>query len=161
MHQQEELVGAMLLRSTRTNKYSLCLCYGLDSKLKNLHQSSLLIFSIFSSLFGFSSGPTYILYQYMPPFRRPSIYYIVFSPLCGGWSLRLLRWHLTFSDTEMKELGRSPSDTQTSQVCNRHLAIGRNQQLKDYKHTHTHTHTQTHKHTHKHTHTHWTAAIRQ
>ena len=39
MHQQEEMVGAMgamLLRSIRTNGSSLCYCQGLDSKLKNL-----------------------------------------------------------------------------------------------------------------------------
>ena len=147
----------MLLRSTRTNKYSLCLCYGLDSKLKNLHQSSLLIFSIFSSLFGFSSGPTYILYQYMPPFRRPSIYYIVFSPLCGGWSLRLLRWHLTFSDTEMKELGRSPSDTH-NKSWSKHLKyvtdILQSEETSSWKIINTHTHTHTHKHTNTHTNTH-------
>ena len=35
-HQQVELVGAMRLRSTRTNRSAYCLCQGLDSKLKNL-----------------------------------------------------------------------------------------------------------------------------
>ena len=74
MHQQEELVGAMLLRSTRANRSSLCLCQGLDSKLKNLDESSLLIFSILSSLVGFSSVLTYILYQYISSFCCPSIY---------------------------------------------------------------------------------------
>ena len=36
VHQQVELVGAMWLRSTRTNRSAYCLCQGLDSKLKNL-----------------------------------------------------------------------------------------------------------------------------
>ena len=35
-HQQVELVRAMRLRSTRTNRSAYCLCQGLDSKLKNL-----------------------------------------------------------------------------------------------------------------------------
>ena len=35
-HQQVELVRAMRLRSTRTNRSASCLCQGLDSKLKNL-----------------------------------------------------------------------------------------------------------------------------
>ena len=35
-HQQVELVGAMRLRSTRTNRSASCLCQGLDSRLKNL-----------------------------------------------------------------------------------------------------------------------------
>ena len=35
-HQQVELVQAMRLRSTRTNRSASCLCQGLDSKLKNL-----------------------------------------------------------------------------------------------------------------------------
>ena len=48
MYQQEQLVGAMLLHSIRTNRSSLCYCQGPDLKQKNLDQSSLLIFSIFS-----------------------------------------------------------------------------------------------------------------
>ena len=46
----------------------------------------------------------------------------------------------------MKELGRSPSSThnkrsliRTSQVYHRRLAVGRNQQVNEYKHTQTHT----------------------
>ena len=35
-HQQVELVRAMQLLSTRTNRSAYCLCQGLDSKLKNL-----------------------------------------------------------------------------------------------------------------------------
>ena len=108
MHQQEVLVGVMLLLSTRTNRSSLCLCQGLYSRMKNLDKSSLLIFSIFSSLVGFSSGSTYILYQYISSFRWPSIYHIVFSPVCTDWIFRLWKWNMTFSDMEMKELSRSP-----------------------------------------------------
>ena len=36
VHQQEELVGTMLLRSSRTNGSSLCKCQGLHLKWKNL-----------------------------------------------------------------------------------------------------------------------------
>ena len=68
---------------------------------------------------------------------------------------------MTFSDTEMKKLGRGPSDTHNkrlfiriSQVCHRSLAVGRSQQVKEYKHTHTHTRTHTHTHTHTHTQSH-------
>ena len=54
----------------------------------------------------------------------------------------------------MKGLGRKhPANThnkrsliRSSHVCDRRRAAGRNQQVKEYKHTHTHTHT--HKHTH-------------
>ena len=102
VHQQEELVGAMLLRSTRTNRSSLCQCQGLDSKLKNVDYSSLLIFSIFSQLAGLKSAPTYILYQYISSFRWPWIYHIVFSSVCfvfrvfdfGSeiWHFQIRRW---------------------------------------------------------------------
>ena len=37
VHQQEELVGAMLLRLSRTNGSPLCLCQRLNSKWKNLN----------------------------------------------------------------------------------------------------------------------------
>ena len=40
----------------------------------------------------------------------------------------------------------------TSHVCHRRRAAGRNQQVKEYKHTHKHTHTHTHTHTHRGTH---------
>ena len=36
VHQQVELVGAMQLSLTRTNRSAYCLCQGLDSMLKNL-----------------------------------------------------------------------------------------------------------------------------
>ena len=36
VHQQEELVGAMLLRSVRINRFCYVLCQGLDSILKFL-----------------------------------------------------------------------------------------------------------------------------
>ena len=49
----------------------------------------------------------------------------------------------------MKELGRSYQNThnkrsliQTSHICQRRRAAGRNQQVVEYKHTHTHTHTE-------------------
>ena len=34
MHQQEELVGAMLPHSSRTNRFSYILCEGIESVLK-------------------------------------------------------------------------------------------------------------------------------
>ena len=56
----------------------------------------------------------------------------------------------------MKELGRGPRNTlnkrsliPTAHVCHRRRAAGRNQQVKEYKHTHRHTHTHTHTHTHR------------
>ena len=52
VHQAVELARAMGLRWTRTNRSAYCLCQGFDSMLKNLDQSSLLIFSIFSYLLG-------------------------------------------------------------------------------------------------------------
>ena len=33
--------------------------------------------------------------------------YCFLSSFVSGWSFRLWRWNMTFSDTEMKELGRS------------------------------------------------------
>ena len=53
---------------------------------------------------------------------------------------------MTFSDTAMMELGITQStDThskrsliQTSHVCQRLRAAGRNQQVEEYKHAHTH-----------------------
>ena len=53
------------------------------------------------------------------------------------------------SEIEMKELGRKhPTNThskrsliQTSHLCNRRCAAGRNHHVEEYKHTHTHTHT--------------------
>ena len=50
VHQQEELAGVMLLRSSRTNGSSLCSCQGLNSKRNKLDQNSLLIFHHFSVL---------------------------------------------------------------------------------------------------------------
>ena len=55
------------------------------------------------------------------------------------------------SEIEMKELGRKhPTNThskrsliQTSHLCNRRCAAGRNHHVEEYKHTHTHTHTHT------------------
>ena len=105
-HQQEEVVKAMLLRSSRTNKFSLCQCQRLDSKRKTLDWSSLLHFSIFPSLVGFRARPTYIVYQYISPFAG-SICHIVFSPVCQLLEVRLWRWNMTFLETEMKELRKS------------------------------------------------------
>ena len=107
----------MLLRSIRANRSSICYNQGPDSKLKNLDQSSLLIFSIFSLLVEWL---TYILYQYASYFRG-AIYQTVFSPLCAHWSFRLWGYleviYMTFLETEMKKLGRSTwNDTQQNIV---------------------------------------------
>ena len=68
---------------------------------------------------------------------------------------------MTFSDTEMKELGKS---TQINIYNTRSLIralkyvsdILQTEEaftMEEYTHTHTHTHAQTHTHTHTHTHT--------
>ena len=154
MHQQEKLVGAMLLHSTRTSISSSCKCQGLDSKLKNSDKSSLLIISIFLSLVGFGSKPSYFLYQHISSFHGAHYIKLCSLQFRAVWSFRLWRWSMTFPGTEMKELGRNlwqysqqkivAPNFQTSPVCHRRLAVGRNQQVKEYKHTHTHTHTHTH-----------------
>ena len=59
---------------------------------------------------------------------------------------------MTFSETKMMELGRKRATNThnkrslilTSQVCHRCRAVRRNQQVKEYKHTHTNTHAYTH-----------------
>ena len=75
-------------------------------KVEEFRQISLFIFSIFSSLAGFELRPTYILYQYIPSFRVPNIISF-FSSLSVSWSFVFGGEIMTFSDTEMKELGRS------------------------------------------------------
>ena len=64
------------------------------------------MFSIFSSLVGFRSGPTYILYQYILSFR--GAHYIISFSLqeAAGWCFRLWRLNMTFLGTEMMELDR-------------------------------------------------------
>ena len=83
-----------------------------------------------------------------------SISYRFLSSFSAGWSyvfggeIRQI-WKWTW-----RNLAEAPSNThnkrsfiRTSQVCHRHLAVGRSQQVKEYKHTHTYTHTHT-PHTH-------------
>ena len=93
-----------------------------------------------------------------------SISYRFLSSFSAGWSYvfggeiwQIWKW-------TWRNLAEAPSNThnkrsliRTSQVCHRHLAVGRSQQVKEYKHTHTYTHTHT-PHTHTtHTHTNvWT-----
>ena len=68
---------------------------------------------------------------------------------------------MTFSDTEMKELGRGTAHNThniTSLIRTlKHVSdILQTEEVftvEEYKHTHTHTHTNTHTHTHTHTHT--------
>ena len=60
----------------------------------------------------------------------PWIYHIVSLQFVGGLEFCLWRWHMTFSDTEMKELGKSTQinipNTRSLicslRVCIRHLA---------------------------------------
>ena len=94
------------------------------------------------------------LISYIDIYHLFAEYYILsFSlQLRAGWNFRLWRLNLIFSDTEMKELGRSTqinihntrSLIRTSQVYLRHLAVGRSLHGGRYKHTHTHTHTHAH-----------------
>ena len=106
VHQQGELVGEMLLSSSKTNGSPLCLCQGLNSKCKNLDKSNLLILSIFLSLVGLTSlWPMYILYLYISSFCRVQ-YIILFSlQFADLLEFRLWRWNMTF--LKMKELDRN------------------------------------------------------
>ena len=67
---------------------------------------------------------------------------------------------MTDLEWRWRHLAEIPSNThskrsliRTSQVSHRRLAVGRRQQVKEYKHTHTRTHAHTHTRTHAHTHT--------
>ena len=104
VHQQEELVGTMLLHPSQ----------GLDSKLKSLDKSNLLIFSIFSSIFGFLSGPTYILYRYISYFRRVQYIMSLFLQFVGCRSLSLeVKWH--FKKRTWRNLAEAPRIIVTTQ----------------------------------------------
>ena len=91
-------------------------------KLKNLDQSSLLIFSIFSLLVGFSLGPTYILYPYISSFRGADYIKSFSLQFKAVWSFRLWRWNMTFSKTEMKELGRSPKQYSQQKIIDPNIS---------------------------------------
>ena len=106
VHQQGELVGEMLLSSSKTNGSPLCLWQGLNSKCKNLDKSNLLILSIFLSLVGLTSlWPMYILYLYISSFCRVQ-YIILFSlQFVDLLEFRFWRWNMTF--LKMKELDRN------------------------------------------------------
>ena len=65
---------------------------------------------------------------------------------------------MTDLEWRWRHLSEIPSNThskrsliRTSQVSHRRLAVGRRQQVKEYKHTHTHAHTHTRTHAHTHT----------
>ena len=65
---------------------------------------------------------------------------------------------MTDLEWRWRHLAEIPSNThskrsliRTSQVSHRRLAVGRRQQVKEYKHTHTHAHTHTRTHAHTHT----------
>ena len=70
---------------------------------------------------------------------------------------------MTFSDTDMKELGRStqkkitiqdPYLSSMSQTSCSRKKLSQWKNVNTHTHTHTHTHTRTHTHAHTHTHTH-------
>ena len=96
--------------------------------------------------------PNYILFQYISSFCRFPLYHIVFSPFVLAGVFRLWRWNMKFLDTEMKELGRTPSIILTTQDCwsvpssmsQTSLQTEEAFMVKEYKHTHTHTGTNTH-----------------
>ena len=106
----------------------------------------------------FSTWASYILYQYISCFRGSSISFRFdpsfsagWSYVFGGeiWSIRRWRW---------RNLAEAPSNIhnkrsliRTTHVCHRRLAVGRSQQVKEYKHPHTNAHTHTHIYTHTHT----------
>ena len=65
---------------------------------------------------------------------------------------------MTDLEWRWRHLAEIPSNThskrsliRTSQVSHRRLAVGRRQQVEEYKHTHTHAHTHTRTHAHTHT----------
>ena len=92
VRRQVGLVGAMRLRSARTNRSAYCLCQGLDSKLKNLDWSSLLVFSIFLWLIGLERADLFPISVYII-FSRGVLCHIVFSPVGA---------RLEFSSLEVK-----------------------------------------------------------
>ena len=97
-----------------------------------------------------------------------NISYRFLSSFVFGWSSRLWRWNMTFSDTEINELGRSTQNNihntwsliraikyvadilQTEEA----FTVEEYKHTHTHRHTHTHAHTQTHRHTDTHTHTH-------
>ena len=70
----------------------------------------------------------------------------VFSPARVHWSFRLWRWNMTFSDTEMKELGsgtaynthNTTSLIRTLKYVSDILQTEEALTVKEYTHTHTH-----------------------
>ena len=82
MHQQGKLVGVAITFEQNKPIFSMLMP---RTKWKNLDKSSFLVFSIFSSLVGFGSRPTNILYQYISSFRwLTSISYRFLSSLSGA-----------------------------------------------------------------------------
>ena len=76
---------------------------------KNLDESSRFICSIFSSLVGLWRADLYPISIYIIFSRNAAKMipdHIVPSPVAVGWSFRLWRWNMTFSDTEMMDFGR-------------------------------------------------------
>ena len=95
--------------------------------------------------------PSYILYQYILSFRKIPVHQIVFSPVFRRVEVTSLEVkYVRFGNGDERTLQKpliilscKRSLIRTSQVCHRRLAVGRSQQVKEYKHTHTHTHTHT------------------
>ena len=112
VRQQGELLGGTQLRSTRTSKSSLCQCQGLDSNRRiEIRVSSLSLVS-FRHLSVLSSGRLISSVNIYHLFKC-QIYHIVSLQFVGELEFPLWRWNTTFSDTEMKELGRSTRTVKT------------------------------------------------
>ena len=105
VRQQGEPFGAMQLRSSRTNRSSLCWCQGLNSKWKIRVASLSLVSSRHLSVLIWDRLISYInichLFagcQYIMSFSLNFVFVLEFC---------LRRWNMTFLETEMKELSRS------------------------------------------------------
>ena len=88
--------------------------------------------------------PSDIPYQYIS-FRRIPVYDIVFFPVfrrAGVTSLEVKYPRFRNGDEGIWQTPLAILATRllirTSQVCHRRLAVGRSQQVEEYKHTHTH-----------------------
>ena len=103
--QQGELFGAVQLRSSRTNRSSLCWCQGVNSKWKIRVASLSLVSFRHLSVLIWGRLISYISIchlfagcQYIMSF---SLNFVCVLEFC------LRRWNMTFLETEMKELSRS------------------------------------------------------
>ena len=119
--------------------------------MEKFRLGSLLTFSIFSSLVGFGSRPTYILYQYISPFRQCniSVQYIIllsfqfvscWSFVFGDelWNFKKRRWR---NLTETPRIIFMIQDCWSAPSSMFHTSLQTEEvfTVKEYKHTHTRT----------------------